>query len=121
MRTLPDGPDVPEQPIASAATFSINLIINGERGPSFEPEPGDKGIFTAAMHYFALDRRPATGVDFSRVPPPGSASSNLVCELVLQMPAKATPYVAQGEDERGGGAGERGVMMGGAGGGRYES
>jgi hypothetical protein len=77
--------------------------------------PLRKGLFTAAMHYFALDRRPATAVDFSRTPPPGSASSNLVCELVLQMPPGVKPYEAQEQDMLGisisatdpGGGGER--------------
>lgn len=97
LKGLPDGPDVPEQPMASAAKFNIHLVINGASGPSFDLEPGDKGIFTAAMHYFALDRRPAAAVDFTRTPPPGSASSDLVCELVLQMPPGMKPYEARGE------------------------
>jgi hypothetical protein len=97
LKELPDGPDVPEQPIASCATFSIHLVVNGEKGPGFELEPGDKGLYTAAMHYFALDRRPVAAVDFARTPPPGSSSSNLVCEMVLQMPPGTAPYVAQGK------------------------
>ena len=98
MKGLPNGPNVPEQPMASARRFKINLIINGVRGPRFDLETGDKGLFTAAMHYFALDRRPAAAVDFNRVPPPGSASSNLVCELVLAMPPKDKPYEATDKD-----------------------
>lgn len=95
---LPDGPNIPEQPIASAARFNINLVINGVVGSSFEIEAGDKGIFTAAMHYFALDRRPAAAVDFTRSPPPGSVSSSLVCELVMRVPVGGEPYIASGQD-----------------------
>jgi hypothetical protein len=45
----------------------------------------NKGMFTAAMHYFSLDRRPPCAVDFTSAPPPGSLSSNLVgrCRLNL--------------------------------------
>jgi hypothetical protein len=43
LKQLPNGPDVPEQPIVSAAKFAIHLIVNGGRGPGFELEPGDKG------------------------------------------------------------------------------
>ncbi|XP_024534501.1 autophagy-related protein 23 [Selaginella moellendorffii] len=89
--------DATINPLSKLATFQVELLVNNKAHGQLQVGGTMGGLFQAAVHYFKIESQSGE-VTFENAAIPGSQSSNMLVELVLNSTGNAAVYESKAGD-----------------------